>query len=40
MGEEACGADAVGVACARIAADQGDMMLVGGSYNAERRTCC
>lgn len=36
MGEEACGADAVHVACARIAAGQGDLMLVGGSYNAER----
>ena len=36
MGDEACGADAVGVACARIAAGQGDLMLVGGSYNAER----
>jgi 3-oxoacyl-[acyl-carrier-protein] synthase II len=36
MGEEASGADAVQVACARIAAGQGDLMLVGGSYNAER----
>src|SRR5271165_1314667 len=36
MGDEACGADAVHVACARIAAGQGDLMLVGGSYNAER----
>jgi 3-oxoacyl-[acyl-carrier-protein] synthase II len=36
MGEEACGADAVHVACARIAAGQGELMLVGGSYNAER----
>ncbi len=36
MGEEACGTDAVRVACARIAAGQGDLMLVGGSYNAER----
>jgi 3-oxoacyl-[acyl-carrier-protein] synthase II len=36
MGEEASGADAVHVACARIAAGQGDLMLVGGSYNAER----
>jgi 3-oxoacyl-[acyl-carrier-protein] synthase II len=36
MGEEACGADAVHVACARIAAGQGDLMLVGGSYNAGR----
>ncbi len=36
MGDEACGADAVRVACARIAAGQGDLVLVGGSYNAER----
>jgi 3-oxoacyl-[acyl-carrier-protein] synthase II len=36
MGEEACGADAVRVACARIASGQGDLALVGGSYNAER----
>jgi 3-oxoacyl-[acyl-carrier-protein] synthase II len=36
MGEEASGADAVRVACARIAAGQGDIMLVGGSYNAQR----
>jgi 3-oxoacyl-[acyl-carrier-protein] synthase II len=36
MGEEASGAAAVHVACARIAAGQGDLMLVGGSYNAER----
>ncbi len=36
MGEESCGADAVHVACARIAAGQGEVMLVGGSYNAER----
>ncbi|HYZ22519.1 MAG TPA: beta-ketoacyl-ACP synthase, partial [Rhodopila sp.] len=36
MGEEACGADAVRIACARIAAGQGDIALVGGSYNAER----
>ncbi len=36
MGEEACGADAVRIACARIAAGQGDIMLVGGSYNAQR----
>jgi 3-oxoacyl-[acyl-carrier-protein] synthase II len=36
LGEEACGADAVHVACARIAAGQGDLMLVGGSYNAGR----
>jgi 3-oxoacyl-[acyl-carrier-protein] synthase II len=36
MGEESSGADAVRIACARIAADQGDIMLVGGSYNAQR----
>lgn len=36
MGEEASGADAVRIACARIAAGQVDIMLVGGSYNAQR----
>jgi 3-oxoacyl-[acyl-carrier-protein] synthase II len=36
MGEQASGADAVRIACARIAAGQGDIMLVGGSYNAQR----
>jgi 3-oxoacyl-[acyl-carrier-protein] synthase II len=36
MGEEASGADAMRIACARIAAGQGDIMLVGGSYNAQR----
>ena len=36
MGEEASGADAVRTACARIAAGQGDIMLVGGSYNGQR----
>ena len=36
MGEEAAGTDAVRIACARIAAGQGDLFLVGGSYNAER----
>ncbi|WP_428483330.1 beta-ketoacyl-ACP synthase [Rhodopila sp.] len=36
MGEEAAGADAVRIACARIAAGQGDVTLVGGSYNAQR----
>jgi 3-oxoacyl-[acyl-carrier-protein] synthase II len=36
MGEEAAAADAVRIACARIAANQGDLMLVGGSYNAQR----
>ena len=36
MGEEAAGVDVVRIACARIAAGQGDIVLVGGSYNAER----
>jgi 3-oxoacyl-[acyl-carrier-protein] synthase II len=36
MGEEASGVDAVRIACARIAAGQGDLLLVGGSYNAQR----
>jgi 3-oxoacyl-[acyl-carrier-protein] synthase II len=36
MGEEAAGADAVRIACARIAAGQADIMLAGGSYNAQR----
>ncbi len=36
MGEEAAGADAVRIACARIAAGQGDLFLVGGSCNAQR----
>src|ERR1700760_3325414 len=36
MGEEACGADGVRIACARIEAGQGDVMLVGGSYNSQR----
>jgi 3-oxoacyl-[acyl-carrier-protein] synthase II len=36
MGEEAAGADAVRIACARIAAGQSDICLVGGSYNAQR----
>jgi 3-oxoacyl-[acyl-carrier-protein] synthase II len=36
MGEEACGADAIRIACARIAAGQTDAVLVGGSYNAHR----
>src|SRR5262245_57677956 len=36
MGEESSGTDAVRIACARIAADQGDLFLVGGSYNAQR----
>ena len=36
MGEEAAGTDAVRIACSRIAAGQGDLFLVGGSYNAQR----
>ena len=36
MGEESSGADAVRIACARIAAGQGDLMIAGGSYNAQR----
>ncbi|MBS0561738.1 MAG: beta-ketoacyl-ACP synthase [Proteobacteria bacterium] len=36
MGEEAAGTDAVRIACARIGAGQGDLFLVGGSFNAER----
>jgi 3-oxoacyl-[acyl-carrier-protein] synthase II len=36
MGEEAAGTDAVRIACARIGAGQGDLCLVGGSFNAER----
>lgn len=36
MGEEAAGVDAVRIACARIAGGQGDVILVGASYNAER----
>lgn len=36
MGEEASGADAIRIACARIAAGQGDIVLAGGSYNAQR----
>jgi 3-oxoacyl-[acyl-carrier-protein] synthase II len=36
MGEEAAGADAVRIACARIAAGQADITLVGGAYNAQR----
>ena len=37
MGEEAAGVDAVRIALARIEAGQSDIVLVGGSYNAERR---
>lgn len=36
MGEEAAGTEAVRTACARIAGGQGELFLVGGSYNAER----
>jgi 3-oxoacyl-[acyl-carrier-protein] synthase II len=36
MGEEAAGIDALRVAQARIAAGQADIILVGGSYNADR----
>ncbi len=36
MGEESSGADAVRIACARIAASQGEIILVGGAYNAQR----
>jgi 3-oxoacyl-[acyl-carrier-protein] synthase II len=37
MGEEAAGIDAVRIAHARVEAGQSDVILVGGSYNAERR---
>lgn len=37
MGEEQAGVDAIRTAHARIAAGQAEIMLVGGSYNAERR---
>lgn len=37
MGEEQSGVDAIRIAHARIAAGQADTILVGGSYNAERR---
>lgn len=37
MGEEQAGVDAVRTAHARIASGQAEIMLVGGSYNAERR---
>lgn len=36
MGEEGCGADAVRTAVARIASGQAEIVLVGGSYNAQR----
>lgn len=36
MGEEAAGADALRIAVERIRSGQGDLALVGGSYNAQR----
>jgi 3-oxoacyl-[acyl-carrier-protein] synthase II len=36
MGEEASGVDAVRIACARIADGSSEIVLAGGSYNAER----
>ncbi|MGH6768534.1 MAG: beta-ketoacyl-ACP synthase [Xanthobacteraceae bacterium] len=36
MGEEAAGVDAVRIALARVAGGQSNIILVGGSYNAER----
>jgi 3-oxoacyl-[acyl-carrier-protein] synthase II len=36
MGEEASGADALRIACARIEAGQSEICLVGGSFNAQR----
>jgi 3-oxoacyl-[acyl-carrier-protein] synthase II len=36
MGEEACGADALYIACSRIQAAQSEICLVGGSFNAQR----
>lgn len=36
MGEEAAGTDGVRIACEKIRSGQGDLMLVGGSYNAQR----
>ena len=36
MGEEAAGADALHIGCARIQAGQSDICLVGGSFNAQR----
>ncbi len=36
MGEQASGADALHIACARIEAGQSDICLVGGSFNAQR----
>jgi 3-oxoacyl-[acyl-carrier-protein] synthase II len=37
MGEEAAGVDAVRIALARVAGGQSNIVLVGGSYNAERK---
>jgi 3-oxoacyl-[acyl-carrier-protein] synthase II len=37
MGEEAAGTDAVRIALSRIQSGQGDICLVGGAFNAERR---
>jgi 3-oxoacyl-[acyl-carrier-protein] synthase II len=37
MGEEAAGIDSVRIALARVEAGQSDIILVGGSYNAERK---
>ncbi len=37
MGEEAAGVDAVRIAVARIESGQSDIVLVGGSYNGERK---
>ena len=37
MGEEASGTDAVRIACARIAAKQGELFLVGGAHRGGRR---
>ncbi|MSO99446.1 MAG: beta-ketoacyl-ACP synthase [Acetobacteraceae bacterium] len=36
MGEEASGADALRIACARIQAGQSEICLAGGSFNAQR----
>ncbi len=36
MGEEAAGADALRIACARIRAGQSEICLAGGSFNAQR----
>src|SRR5262249_41667679 len=36
MGEEAAGVDALRIAFERIAADQGDLFLVGSAFNADR----